>query len=93
MLATAPLVTIARYWWHAWFLLQGRGSAARFRAEGNAGPKMAWYILRAHASLIANLGRLWRQRRDIRTKARITPSVFRHLMRSHSISARKVAEL
>ena len=93
MLATAPLVTIARYWWHAWFLLQGRGSAARFRAEGNAGPKMAWYILRAHASLIANLGRLWRQRRDIRTKARITPAVFRRLVRSHSISARKVAEL
>ena len=37
MLAAAPLATLARYWWHAWFLLQGTGSAARFRAEGNAG--------------------------------------------------------
>ena len=52
MLLAAPFVTMARYWWHAWFLWQGRGSAARFRAEGNAGPKMAWYILRAHAALI-----------------------------------------
>jgi GT2 family glycosyltransferase len=92
-LAAAPWVTLARYGWHAWFLLQGRGSAARFRAEGNAGPKMAWYILRAHAAVLANLGRLWRQRRDIRRKARITPAVFRHLLRAHAISARKVAEL
>jgi GT2 family glycosyltransferase len=93
MLAAAPLVSLARYFWHARFLLQGKGSAARFRAEGNAGPKMLWYIARAHASLLANLARLWRQRREIRSRARITPAVFRHLMRSHAISARKVAEL
>jgi GT2 family glycosyltransferase len=93
MLAAAPLVTLARYFWHARFLLQGRGSAARFRAEGNAGPKMVWYIVKAHAALVASLGRLWRQRREIRARARITPAVFRHLMRSHAISARKVAEL
>ena len=93
MLAAAPAATLARYWWHAWFLLQGRGSAARFRAEGNAGPRMAWYIVRAHAATLANLGRLWRQRRQIRQRARITPAVFRHLMRGYGISARKVAEL
>jgi GT2 family glycosyltransferase len=93
MLAAAPFATSARYWWHAWFLLQGRGSAARFRAEGNAGPKMLWYIVRAHAALLGNLARLWRQRREIRRSARITPAVFRHLLRGHSISTRKVAEL
>jgi GT2 family glycosyltransferase len=93
MLAAAPLVTAARYWWHAWFLLGGRGSAARFRAEGNAGPKMLWYVLRAHASVLANLGRLWRQRREIRRSARITPAVFRRLARSYGIRARRVAEL
>ena len=93
ILAAAPWVTLARYWWHGWFLLQGRGSAARFRAEGNAGPKMAWYILRAHVAVLANLGRLWRQRREIRRTARITPTVFRRLLRGHAISARKVAEL
>jgi GT2 family glycosyltransferase len=93
MLARAPFVTLARYWWHAWFLLQGRGSAARFRAEGGGGPKMVWYIVRAHAALVGNLGRLWRQRRQIRANARITPAVFRHLLRGHAITARKVAEL
>jgi GT2 family glycosyltransferase len=93
VLAAAPLVELVRYFWHARFLLQGRGSAARFRAEGNAGPKMVWYIVKAHAALVANLPRLWRQRREIRARARITPTVFRQLMRSHAISARKVAEL
>jgi GT2 family glycosyltransferase len=93
MLALAPLVSVARYFWHLRFLLQGRGSAARFRAEGNAGPRMAWYILKAHAALLANFGRLWRQRREIREHARITPAVFRRLMRCHGLSARRVAEL
>jgi GT2 family glycosyltransferase len=93
MLLAAPFATLARYLWHAWYLLEGRGSAARFRAEGNAGPKMLWYVLRAHAALLAHLPRLWRERREIRGRARITSGVFRRLLRSHSISVRKVAAL
>jgi GT2 family glycosyltransferase len=93
MLLAAPFVALARYLWHAWYILKGEGSAARFRAEGNAGPKMIWYVIRAHAALFANLGRLWRQRREIRARARITPTVFRRLLRSHAISARRMAAL
>jgi GT2 family glycosyltransferase len=93
MLLAAPFVALTRYWWHAWYLLKGEGSAARFRAEGNAGPKMLWYVMRAHLALCGNLGRLLRQRRQIRSRARITPTVFRHLMESHAISARRMAAL
>jgi GT2 family glycosyltransferase len=93
MLLAAPFVALARYLWHAWYILKGEGSAARFRAEGNAGPKMIWYVFRAHAALFANLGRLWRQRREIRARARITPTVFRRLLRSHEISAKRMAAL
>ena len=93
MLLAAPWVTFQRYLWHAWYLLQGRGSAARFRAEGHAGVKMLWYVIRAHVALAAHAGQLWRDRREIRQRARITPAVFRRLIRSHSISARKVAAL
>ena len=32
MLWAAPFASLARYFWHAWYILQGRGSAARFRA-------------------------------------------------------------
>jgi len=93
MLLAAPFTSIARYLWHLWYLLRGRGSAARFRAEGNAGPRMAWYVVRAHTALLANARRLCVERRDIRSRARITPAVFRHLVRCHSISARRVAQL
>ena len=93
MLLAAPFSTLARYLWHTWYILQGRGAAARFRAEGHAGPKMIWCVVRAHAALLAHVPRLWRQRREIRHRARITPAIFRHLVRCHSISARKVAAL
>lgn len=93
MLLAAPFVSLARYWWHFAYLLQGRGSAARFRAEGNASPRMLWYVLRAHLALLRHAPRLWRQRSAIRARARITPRVFRHLLRGGSISARRVAAL
>lgn len=93
MLLAAPFVTVARYLWHAWYLLEGRGSAARFRAEGQAGIKMIGYVLRAHLALLRHGPRLWRQRRAIRKQARVTPRVFRRLVRSHSITARRIAEL
>jgi len=91
MLLAAPFVTVARYLWHARYLLQGTGSAARFRAEGNFGPKMLWYVLKAHAALLGHARRLWRARSEIHRHARITPAVFRHLLRSHSISVRRLA--
>jgi len=91
--AAAPFYSLARYAWHLRYLLEGRGSAARFRAEGHAGPRMAWYVLRAHLSLLRHAPRLRRQRREIRARARVTPAVFRRLLRSHSISPRRIAAL
>ena len=91
LLLCAPFVSAARYFWHLWFLLEGRGSAAQFRAEGNAGAKMFWYVLKAHAALLASLPRLWRQRRSIYANALVTPTVFRHLLRSHAIRVRRLA--
>lgn len=93
MLLAAPFVSLARYWWHFAYLLRGRGSAARFRAEGNASPRMLWYIVRAHLALLRHAPRLWRQRSAIRARARVTPRVFRRLLRGGSISARRVAAL
>jgi GT2 family glycosyltransferase len=92
-LLAAPLVTAARYLWHLWYLVQGRGTAARFRAQGNSGMKMMWYVLRAHLAVLRHLPRLWRQRCAIRSTARVTPAVFGRLLASHAIPARKVAEL
>jgi GT2 family glycosyltransferase len=93
MAAAAPFFALARYGWHLLYLLEGRGSAARFRAEGHAGPRMAWYVVRAHLALFRHASRLRRQRREIRARARVTPAVFRRLLRSHAIPARRIAAL
>jgi GT2 family glycosyltransferase len=93
MLLAAPWIAALRYFWHAWHLVRGRGAAARFHAEGHGAARLLLYILRAHIALAWHVRRLWRQRRAIRAQARITPAVFGHLVRSHSISARKVAAL
>ncbi len=93
MLAAAPLVSLARYGWHAWTMLEGRGSAARFRREGNPGAQMVLYVVKAHAAVLRRLPELLRRRRAIRRRARVTPRAFARLLRAHAISARRVAEL
>lgn len=93
MMLAAPLCSLARYFWHVVFIFRGRGSAARFREEGHSGVRMAWYVMRAHFSVLANLRSLWRKRRRIRRSARVSPAVFRNLLKAHSISPKQVAEL
>jgi GT2 family glycosyltransferase len=93
MLPAALWIAALRYFWHAWHLVHGQGAAARFRAEGHAAARLPLYILKAHLALVWHARRLWRERRAIRGQARITPAIFGHLVRSHSISARKVAAL
>jgi GT2 family glycosyltransferase len=93
MLLRAPFVTLSRYVWHAIWLLRGRGSAARFRQEGNSTLTMVFIVMRAHFQLLRHARALWRKRRQIRRLAKISPSAFRRLLQSHAISARQVAEL
>jgi GT2 family glycosyltransferase len=93
MLAAAPFVSLARYAWHLRAMLRGRGAAARFRLEGASAWRMPVYVLRAHGVLLLHAPELWRKRRKIRRTARLTPHIYRRLLRSHSISARRVAEL
>jgi GT2 family glycosyltransferase len=93
LLVRAPLVTLARYGWHTWFLLRGRGTAARFRAQGHGGLRMVWFVLRAHVAALRQARLLWRKRREIRARARVTAAVFGHLVAGHAISARRVAQL
>lgn len=91
--AAAPFISAGRYLWHALLGVQGRGSAARFRREGNSGLRMLGYVAKAHAALVWHLPRLWRRRREIQGRARVTPAVYGRLLRGHSISVRRVAEL
>ena len=90
-LALAPLYSLVRYFWHAWFAFNGRGAAATFRSEGNSVRDLIIYVLRAHLELLRNWPALWAQRRKL--KRRLSTLQFRGLARRFSISARQVAAL
>ncbi len=92
-LLRAPFAALARYAWHSAWMLQGRGTAARFREEGNSVWKLLLIVLRAHLALLAAWSCLWSRRRQIRRAARINAPEFRRLLRAHSISLREVAAL
>ena len=90
-LFAAPFYSIARYFWHVAYALQGRGKAAEFQAEGNAGLQLPLYVLRAYLTLLSRLPGLLKQRR--RTKRRLTSAQFHRLIRRFSIGPRQVAAL
>jgi GT2 family glycosyltransferase len=90
-LAAAPFYSLARYFWHVVFAIQGRGKAAEFRLAGNPGRSLPLYVLRAYLDLIAHFPALWKQRRHM--KRRLTPRQFRGLIHRFSISPRQVAAL
>jgi GT2 family glycosyltransferase len=92
-LLIAPLVTVARYYWHVIFMLQGRGAAAHFREDGQGGLRLVAVAIRAHWALLQNWNKLWKKRREVRKTARLTSQDFSRLLRAHAIGAREVAEL
>lgn len=87
-LLIAPLYTLARYFWHVVYALQGRGKASEFQGAGGQLPVI---VMRAHWALLARLPALWKARRKM--KRRFTPKQFRRLIRRFSISPRQVAAL
>jgi GT2 family glycosyltransferase len=93
MLWAAPFATLARYWWHLRSIALGRGTAAQFRREGNSGLRLMLIVIQAHWGLLRAVRALWRKRRAIQREAKVSAADFRALLRSHLISARRVAEL
>jgi len=93
MLWIVPFATLARYWWHVRSIALGRGTAAQFRREGNSGLRLAAIVMRAHWALARNARSLWRKRKEIRRRAKLSAVEFGRLLRAHSIGVRRVAEL
>lgn len=91
--ALAPLVSLARYFWHAVYLLRGRGKAAEHATGGGSALLLAWYIAKAHLAIFPELGRLFHDRRRIQGHGRMQPVQFRRMLASYGISARQVAAL
>lgn len=88
-----PFATLARYWWHMRSLALGRGTAAQFRRDGNSALGLVLIAVRAHWGLLRHAGLLWRKRREIRSRSKVSAGAFVRLLRAHSIGTRRVAEL
>jgi len=88
----APFHAKIRYLWHAWYLLQGQGSAARM-PQGTGFWELIGIVWRAHWSIITHCGALLRKRRAIRKAALLTDRQFIRLLKQSSISAREIARL
>lgn len=90
-LLLSPFHSLVRYFWHAYYASQGRGTAANFRRDGNTSRDLAACVLRAYGDVVRRWPALWGERRHI--KRRLTPKQFSRLMRRFSITARQVAAL
>lgn len=93
LLLRAPWAALARYFWHAVSILEGRGKAAEFRQQGRSAALLPLLVVRAHAAALWNLPELLRQRRKIARSRRISSRDFARLLRRHAISVREVAAL
>jgi GT2 family glycosyltransferase len=87
-LAAAPLYALARYGWHAAAVFRGRGKASEFSRHGGAW-RLAWYVLKAHASLLAGLGRVAAQRRA--APRRISSREFGAVLDRFNVPVKEVA--
>jgi GT2 family glycosyltransferase len=93
MLWKAPFHTIERYFWHVFSIVSGSGAAAGFQKAGNSPWQLVLIALRAHLSLLKHGRRLLRQRRAIRSQAKISTGEFARIVAAHFISPREVAAL
>ncbi len=91
LLLRVPFHASLRYFWHIAFGLQGRGAAAEFRREGHRAGSLPGYVLQAHAEVLRQAPRLWRDRHTM--KRRLTPRQFRGLLARWTITPRQVAAL
>jgi GT2 family glycosyltransferase len=92
-LPRVPFASLARYFWHFVFLLQGHGKGAEFRKDGHSGALLPFLVLRAHAAALWRLPSLLRERRRIMRSRRISRAEFERMLRGHSIGVRQVAAL
>lgn len=93
MLAAAPFVTLARYFWTVAALWNRSGKAGEYRKQAGSLWNLVWIIIRAHFAALIHLPQLLGKRRTILGQARLSSSEFKDLLAAHSISARGVASL
>jgi GT2 family glycosyltransferase len=89
-LMASPWLTAWRWGFNVSAALRGKGSAGSFRRETSLGT-LAMTILRGFWDGLRGTGRMWRKRRQLRSKRRLSDRQFKKLLRGFRISARDLA--
>jgi GT2 family glycosyltransferase len=85
-LLLSPFHSAIRYWWH---LRAKEGAAAQYKGDES----LAKIAIRAWKDALIELPQLWKQRREIESRARLGPKQFSRLLSSYRISSKQVASL
>ena len=88
-LLASPFHTVVRYFFHWYSKQKGQGLASQY----SGGESIVSVLFRAWRDGIVKLPSAYRQRREILSKARLTPKQFESLLKSYRISSREVAAL
>lgn len=89
-LLASPWLTVWRWGFNVWAALSGKGAAGSFRRETSLGT-LTLTILRGFWDGVLGTGRMWRKRRQLRGRRRLSDRQFKQLLRRFSISARELA--
>ena len=90
LLLVSPAFTLWRFFWHGFTILSRRGLAGGVAREHSAW-SLFKCLVRAYASGFAGLPGIWRKRREIFRRRKISNAEFYRLIRMYRISARELA--
>jgi len=90
LLLASPGLTLWRFFWHGLSILSRRGLAGGVTRDHNAW-SLFKCLIRAYVSGIAGLPEIWRKRRQIFRRRKITSGEFYRLIVKYRIGARELA--
>jgi len=90
VLLESPFYTILRFVLQGYGALSGRGAAGRFREAHSSGALLK-VLLQAYFSAFRGLPGMWKKRREIRRRTRVSEAEVRSWFRRFGMSAREIS--
>lgn len=86
----APWYTLTRYFYHFYGILHRQGPAAHFVKKSSL-PQLAWIALKVYASTLWHLPYLWKERRKVWKKSKVSAREFEGWLRQFGLDSKEAA--
>ncbi len=90
LLVLMPLTTVVRWCWNAIAAFSGKGSAGNFMRDSTRS-KLAAAVAKAQLDGLKGTRRMWRKRRELRKRRKVSDLEFLRLLWKYRVSARTLA--